>query len=83
MTPLHYAGASGDFINCTCVLVESGADPNMCDVEGKTPLHSAVLNGRLGIVRYLCEHGSDVNGMFLMENGWYVSSLPKVFFICI
>lgn len=70
MTPLHYTSATGDFINCTCVLVESGADLNVVDLEGKTPLHSAVLNESFGVVRYLCEHGSDVNAKFLFENDW-------------
>ena len=71
MTPLHYVSSSGDFVNCTCVLVESGANLNVTDIEGKTPLHSAVLNERCGIIKYLCEHETDVNAMFLMNNDWY------------
>lgn len=68
MTPLHYASSTGDFINCTCVLVESGADPNLTDIDGKTPLHCAVLNERIGITRYLCDHDANVNAMFLIDD---------------
>lgn len=47
------------------ILLLAGADPNIPytdkDFNKKTPLHMAVENGALGLVKTLVEHGADVN----------------------
>lgn len=42
-------------------LVERGANPNLTDRNGKTPLYLAVADARRQIVRYLLERGADAN----------------------
>ena len=42
-------------------LLAAGADPNVPDEEGRTPLTSAVLGGSIGLVGLLLEGGADVN----------------------
>ncbi len=42
-------------------LVEAGADPNLFDDLGKTPLHYACKNENFAIAEYLIEHGAEVN----------------------
>jgi ankyrin repeat protein len=43
------------------LLLEYGADPNVRDSVGATPLHDAVLSGKINAVKKLLEHGADVN----------------------
>ena len=38
-----------------------GADGSARDVELRTPLHLAVLNGDQGVVQAICDHGGLVN----------------------
>jgi ankyrin repeat protein len=59
---------SGAAVNSTDIsgdtpllLVESGAAVNSTDVSGDTPLLLAVRGGKLEIVRYPTERGSDIN----------------------
>ncbi|XP_051004280.1 2-5A-dependent ribonuclease [Acomys russatus] len=40
-------------------LLEEGADVNVCDSWGWTPLHNAVQSGRVDIVELLLDHGAD------------------------
>ncbi len=40
-------------------LLEAGADPNIQNNELCSPLHTAVLDQRISIVRMLLEHGAD------------------------
>ena len=42
-------------------LVESGSDVNVVADDGSTPLHAAVVKGRLEVVRVLLELGADPN----------------------
>jgi ankyrin repeat protein len=50
---------------CDLVLVRDllalGANPNVRDEDGRTPLFSAVLGGSLGLVGLLIESGAEVN----------------------
>lgn len=42
-------------------LLNSGASPNTCDKQGRTPLHLASCRGYTEMVRLLLEHGADPN----------------------
>ena len=46
------------------LLLEEGADPNMPDSIGRTPLHAAVETGRANLVKSLLAHGADPNARF-------------------
>lgn len=55
MTPLYYAGNAA----CTKLLLEKGADPNICDTcYHEIPLHEAVQTGNLEQAKLLIEHKS-------------------------
>ncbi|NOU16601.1 MAG: ankyrin repeat domain-containing protein [Bacteroidales bacterium] len=41
--------------------IKNGADVNLPDSEGDTPLHDACLHDNLEIVKLLIEHGAEVN----------------------
>ena len=42
-------------------LLATGADPNVRDDEGRTPLHQAVLGNSVGLIGLLLEAKADVN----------------------
>ncbi len=41
--------------------VSKGADPNLKDKKGDSPLHIAVSNGERDVVQLLIDHGADFN----------------------
>ena len=48
-------------------LLDAGADPNTTDgrkVDGRTPLHTACMNGCPEVVHLLLSHGAEVNGCY-------------------
>jgi uncharacterized protein len=49
-------------------LLAAGADPNVRDEEGRTPVHQAVLGNSLGFLGLLLEHKADFNAAD--EHGW-------------
>ncbi|KAI0909541.1 DYW family of nucleic acid deaminases-domain-containing protein [Ustulina deusta] len=57
-TALHLA-ARGSHPEINRVLLQKGADPNVLNFEGRTPLAEAALWGRLENVRILLENGAD------------------------
>jgi hypothetical protein len=61
-TPLLWASGSRYFEDGSVVrlLLEHGADTNVQNQIGRTPLHRASMIGALEVVRLLLEHGADV-----------------------
>ena len=61
-TPLHWASNSINFNDGSVIrlLLENGADINVQNTDGWTPLHRASSDGLQEAVRLLLEHGADV-----------------------
>ena len=59
-TPLLYA-ARENCIACVDVLLQAGADINLPDPEGVSPLLLAILNANWDLAKRLIEAGADVN----------------------
>jgi ankyrin repeat protein len=60
-SPLLYAARQG-CTACARVLIEGGADPDLGDPDGVTPIIAALLNFRFDVALYLVEEGgADVN----------------------
>ncbi|XP_029558297.1 BRCA1-associated RING domain protein 1 isoform X2 [Salmo trutta] len=55
-TPLHLAAIKGD-VETVTELLDQGADPNLKDNAGWTPLHEACNLGHQGVVEVLVERG--------------------------
>lgn len=60
-TALHAAIAGGPHREVVGLLVEAGADVNLLDSNGHTPLHSAVFHNAPELIAYLLANGADVN----------------------
>lgn len=56
-TPLHFVHSA----ECARILIDCGADINVQDCIGKTPLSMATLNGRYDVMEVLCSQGACVN----------------------
>jgi ankyrin repeat protein len=59
-TPLLYA-ARENCIACVEVLLESGADIDLADPDGVSPLHLAIMNANWDVAKRLIEAGADVD----------------------
>ncbi len=59
-TSLHWAASTGN-VPLTTLLVEAGADVNVTDQGGNTPLKRAVHMGQAETARWLLEHGANPN----------------------
>lgn len=60
MTALHFAAREGH-VEATQTLIDAGANLNVGDNYGTTPVVMAVLNGHLGVAATLLEAGADPN----------------------
>jgi ankyrin repeat protein len=60
LTALHFAAREG-CAECARYLAEGGADLNLPDPEGVTPLITAITNGHFDTAKYLIEKGANVN----------------------
>lgn len=59
-TPLLYA-ARENCMECVDVLLTNGANINLPDPDGVSPLHLAIMNANWDLARQLIEAGADVN----------------------
>ena len=59
---IHWASAAGA-IEVTKVLISTGADVNVKDINGTTPLHSAIINGKKAVAELLIENGAELNAV--------------------
>lgn len=55
------AASKRGHILCVKCLVENGADIDLCDTKGSTPLLVALQNNRYDLAKYLYEKGADIN----------------------
>ncbi|XP_054035996.1 ankyrin repeat and SOCS box protein 3 isoform X2 [Dryobates pubescens] len=58
---LHLSARHGS-LESLHVLLESGADPNEVTTEATTPLFLAVENGHINTVKFLLQHGANIEG---------------------
>ena len=64
VAPIHSAGANRDpqiALTITRMLIDSGAEINVAQEGGWTPLHEAAAHGNDELVRLLLENGADKN----------------------
>jgi uncharacterized protein len=59
-TPLLYAARAG-CLECAQLLIKAGADPNLGDPDGVSPLLESILNLNFDIAASLIKHGVDVD----------------------
>ena len=58
-TPLHHASAS-DFKEVAEILLQAGANPNVEDIGGTTPLGQAVLWAAPSCIPVLIKYGAEI-----------------------
>ena len=63
---LHEAAKSGD-VMAARRMVASGADMDMPDVHGHTPLHMAAGKGQVEVLKVLLEAGADKEAKTVQE----------------
>ena len=58
-SPLLWAAKSGS-VETVELLLEKGASPNTCDIQGNTALHVASFHGHVAIISFLLEYGMEI-----------------------
>ncbi|KAI1722541.1 ankyrin repeats (3 copies) domain-containing protein [Ditylenchus destructor] len=58
-TALHVAALSKSDIECAQMLLKSGAQPNVKQSDGQTPLHIASRSGNVDMIRLMLSEGAD------------------------
>jgi hypothetical protein len=61
LTQLHHCARNGFTTSVKRLLSIRNINVNVKDVDGRTPLHDAVLNGHIEIARLLLQNGAEVN----------------------
>lgn len=59
-TALLFAARQGQ-LDCAKVLVDAGADKDLQDPDGVSPMVEAIVNGHYEVAAYLADKGADVN----------------------
>jgi ankyrin repeat protein len=59
-SPLLYAARAG-CLECAQLLIKAGADPNLTDPDGVSPLLESILNFHFDLAAFLIRHGVDVD----------------------
>eukprot|EP00792_Barthelona_sp_PAP020_P005305 TRINITY_DN2594_c0_g1_i1.p1 TRINITY_DN2594_c0_g1~~TRINITY_DN2594_c0_g1_i1.p1 ORF type:complete len:676 (+),score=181.11 TRINITY_DN2594_c0_g1_i1:32-2029(+) len=59
-TPLHIAVSNSQFYALE-ILLEAGANPNVQDLEGNTPLLLSCIHGKSDYVKYLLKYHADIH----------------------
>jgi len=62
LTPLHFTACCG-YIEYVVVLLEAGADVDICDRDGRTALECAEFNGKHEIAEYIRSYDLPVKGV--------------------
>ena len=73
--PLHYASVFVKSEEIIAMMIRGGADINLTDTNGATPLHYAAYSGNTKIVEYLIKRGVNVSAMDFLGRTSY--SLAK------
>jgi ankyrin repeat protein len=60
LTALLFAARQGH-VDCARALVEAGADKDLQDPDGISPMVTAIVNAHYDVAQYLAERGADVN----------------------
>jgi ankyrin repeat protein len=61
LKPLHLAAGSGDLIRVKNIVEKTPKSLNLKDERGWSPLHLAVKNGHLEMVKFLIDRGAEIN----------------------
>lgn len=61
-----YQAVGYNFVNCTTILLDYGADPNFRCSENNTPLHEAAIEDSIEAAQILVSRGADV----MIKNKW-------------
>ena len=57
---LHYCGQFGH-AEAAALILSKGANPNLKNYAGETPLHKATWADKFDVVKVLCDHGANPN----------------------
>jgi len=79
-SPIYIASQEGIKIEIIKILIENGANINLCDRDGYSPIYFASHNGNIEIIKILIENGANINlcddnGYFPLYNGNILNEL--------
>ena len=75
---VHRAAESGDLARVRALVETDPSVVRLRDPNGRTPLHRAVLTGNLDMVRYLLDHGAEVDALHPSGNVYVKTSARPI-----